>query len=49
MDEYLELAQRYGVMGPDALKYATEQKERADERAAARDKEREEREKRKTA
>ena len=48
MDEFLELAQRYGLTGPDALKYATEQKEKAiarAERAEAREKEREEKEK----
>ena len=48
MEEYLELAQRCGLTGPDALKYATEQKEKADERAeraVVRDKEREERQK----
>ena len=50
MEEYLELVQRCGLTGPDALKYATEQKEKADERAeraVVRDKEREEREKEK--
>ena len=48
MEEYLELALRRGLTGPDALKYATEQKEKANERAeraAVRDKKREEREK----
>ena len=47
MEEYLELAERYGLTGPEALKYATDQKERAEERAdraAARAKEREEKE-----
>ena len=50
MEEYLELAQRCGLTGPDALQYATEQKDKADERAeraAVRDMEREERERQK--
>ena len=50
MEEYLELTQRCGLTGPDALQYATEQKDKADERAeraAVRDMEREERERQK--
>ena len=46
----MELAEKYGLTGPEALKYATEQKEKANERAEralAREKEREAKEREK--